>query len=33
MQLTPALSADAELRLESADPVSGGSVEIVYDVG
>jgi dihydrofolate reductase len=33
MQLTPSLSADAELRLESADPVSGGAVEIVYDVG
>ena len=33
MQLTPALSADAQLRLESADPVSGGAVEIVYDVG
>jgi dihydrofolate reductase len=32
MQLTPALSTDAELTLESAETVSGGAVEIVYDL-
>ena len=32
MQLTPALSTDAELTLESAERMSGGAVEIVYDL-
>jgi dihydrofolate reductase len=31
MRLTPAVSADAELTLESAQAIPGGSVEIVYD--
>ena len=30
MQLTPALSADTALTLESQHALSGGSVEIVY---
>jgi hypothetical protein len=31
MRLTPAVSAYAELTLESAQAIPGGSVEIVYD--
>jgi hypothetical protein len=31
MRLTPAVSADTGLTLESAEAVPGGSVEIVYD--
>jgi len=31
MRLTPAVSPDAELSLESAKALPGGSVEIVYD--
>jgi dihydrofolate reductase len=31
MQLTPALSPDAQLRFERSRPLAGGSVEIVYD--
>jgi dihydrofolate reductase len=31
MRLTPSLSTDAELRLESERALAGGSVEIVYD--
>src|SRR6266540_848740 len=30
MRLTPAVSADSELTLESAQALPGGSVEIVY---
>jgi dihydrofolate reductase len=33
MRLTPAVSADTELTLESAQAVPGGSVEIVYACG
>jgi hypothetical protein len=32
MQLTPAFSTDAELTFESAETMSGGAVEIVYDL-
>ena len=32
MRLTDSLSPEAELTLESASPVPGGSVEIVYDI-
>ena len=31
LRLTPAVSLDAELKLESVQPLPGGSVEIVYD--
>jgi dihydrofolate reductase len=33
MRLTPSLSTDTELRLESERSLPGGSVEIVYDCG
>ena len=32
MRLTDSLSPEAELTLESASPVPGGSVEVVYDI-
>ena len=32
MRLSPAVSADAELTLESASSLPGGSVEIVYSL-
>jgi dihydrofolate reductase len=31
LRLTPAVSVDTELTLESVQPLQGGSVEIVYD--
>jgi dihydrofolate reductase len=33
LRLTPAVSVDTELTLESVQPLPGGSVEIVYDCG
>jgi len=32
MRLTDALSPEAELTLESADPIPGGAVEILYEI-
>ena len=33
LRLTPAVSLDTELTLDSVQPLGGGSVEIVYDCG